>query len=385
MLLEKMMGLVLCVITHTEEREIAPPPNSCYLTIVMNTPKKILVLRFSSIGDIVLSSPLLRGLRTRFPKSQIDYVTRREYAELVRSNQNINFTYEFDAAEGFNGLRTLKKRIQAEQYDLLVDIHGSLRSRYIRAFAGPALVTSVDKREKERAALVKFKKDLYKDVVPVSQRYIEAVESFGVQDDGKGVELHIPDEIQFAVSGKMAVLKLNQYEKVVGLCPTARHFTKCWPRERFIELGMRCARDRDAKILLFGGNNDTGYCEAVANAINEGAGSGRASNLCGQYSLLESAAAMDFCDVVVTNDSGLMHIAEARQRNLVALFGSTVRQFGFFPQNKNSIVIERDGLPCRPCSHIGRSSCPEKHFRCMEEISVEEVFVQTDRMMNVHQ
>ena len=350
----------------------------------MNTPKKILVLRFSSIGDIVLSTPLLRVLRTRFPKSQIDFVTRKEYAELVRSNQNINYTYEFDAADGFNGLRILKKRIQAENYDLLVDIHGSLRSRYIRAFMGPAHVMTIDKREKERSALINLKKNLYKDVVPVSQRYIESVESFGVKNDGKGPELHIPDEVQFAVSGRMAVLKLNQFEKVVGLCPTARHFTKCWPMDRYIELGVRCVRDRDAKILLFGGKGDTGYTDAIAKAIDDHTGIGRTTNLSGNYSLLESAAAMDFCDVVVTNDSGLMHIAEARQRNLVALFGSTVRQFGFFPQNKNSTVIERHGLYCRPCSHIGRSSCPEKHFRCMDEISVDEVFEHTDRLMNLH-
>jgi lipopolysaccharide heptosyltransferase II len=345
----------------------------------MNTPNKILVLRFSSIGDIVLSTPLLRALRTKFPKSQIDYVTRKEYAELVRSNQNINYTYEFDTANGLNGLRALKKRIKGEGYDLLVDIHGSLRSRYVRAFVGPAHVVIVNKREKERTALVKHKKDLYSDVVPVSQRYIEPVEPLGVIDDGKGLELHIPDEILFGVSGKMAGLKLNQYEKVVGLCPTARHHTKCWPRERFIELALRCTRDRGAKVLLFGGKADTDYCDSMAKAID---GTGRASSLSGQFSLLETAAAMDFCDVIVTNDSGLMHIAEARQRNLVAIFGSTVRQFGFFPQNKNSIVIEREGLYCRPCSHIGRSSCPEKHFRCMNEIGVDEVFKQTDRMLN---
>jgi len=363
--------------------EIAPPLISRYLTIVMNTPNKILVLRFSSIGDIVLSSPLLRVLRKRFPQSQIDYVTRKEYAELVRSNQNINYTYEFDVGEGFSGLRALKKKIQNEGYDLLIDIHGSLRSRYVRSFLGSVLLVTINKREKERAALIKHKKDLYKDAVPVWQRYIEAVEQFDIRDDGKGLELHIPDEILFGISGRMAGLNLNHYEKVVGLCPTARHMTKCWPKERFLELGARLARDRDAKVLLFGGIADADYCDGIARAIDGIAGTGRADNLSGKFSLLESAAAMDYCDVVVTNDSGLMHLAEARQRNLVAVFGSTVRQFGFFPQNKNSVVVERTGLSCRPCSHIGRSSCPEGHFRCMNEISVDVVMAQTERMLGL--
>lgn len=349
----------------------------------MNTPNKILVLRFSSIGDIVLASPLLRVLRKRFPASQIDFVTRKEYAELVRSNPNLNYTYEFDVAEGFDGLRTLRRRIRGEGYDLIVDIHGSLRSRFVRAFPGGADVVSVDKREKERAALVKFKRDIYRDHVPVSGRYIEPVAQYGIQDDGKGTELHIPDEISFGVSARMAALNLNHFEKVLGICPTARHATKCWPIDRYVELGSRCAQLEQAKILIFGGTSDKPVCDQMAEAVEAAAGPGSVANLAGQLSLMETAAAMDFCDAVVTNDSGLMHIAEARQRNLVAIFGSTVRQFGFFPRNRNSVVIEREGLACRPCSHIGRASCPEKHFRCMKDTTVDEVLRHTVRMLDL--
>ena len=347
----------------------------------MNTPDKILVLRFSSIGDIVLSTPLLRVLRARFPKSQIDYVTRKEYAELVRSNQNINYTYEFDVAEGFAGLRSLRKRIQQENYDLIVDIHGSLRSRYVRSLTGVRNVVKVNKREIERTALVKLKKDIYRDSVSVSQLYIEPVEKFGVRDDGKGTELHIPDETMFGVSGRMAALKLNEFEKVIGFCPAARHATKCWPEDRFIALGIRCVRDLGSKVLLFGGTGDVQYNGAIALAINTTVGEDSALSLSGQFTLLETASALDFCDAVVSNDSGLMHIADARQKPLVALFGSTVRQFGFFPQGRESVVIERNGLYCRPCSHIGRSSCPEKHFRCMKDIGVDEVYNVLHRLL----
>ncbi len=347
----------------------------------MNTPDKILVLRFSSIGDIVLSSPLLRVLRKRFPQSQIDYVTRKDYAELVRFNQNINFTYEFDINLGFRGLHELRTRIRKEGYDLFVDIHGSLRSLYVAAFPGHSSVVRVDKRKKERSALVRHKKDLYKEIVPVSQRYIETVEKYGVKDDGKGLELHIPDTVLSGASGKMARLKLSEYEMVIGICPTARHATKCWPRDRFVALGARMAKEWGAKILFFGGPADFEYCRVLADSVEAEAGIGCTSNFCGQLTLLEAAAAMDLCDLVVTNDSGLMHIAEARQRNLVAIFGSTVRQFGFFPQNTNSIVIERKELRCRPCTYIGRASCPEKHFRCMEEITVQEVFQQCARIL----
>ncbi len=339
----------------------------------MNTFDKILVLRFSSLGDIVLSSPLLRCLRTRFPNSQIDFATRKEYAELVRYNQNINFTYELDASLGFSGLHALRKKVRKEGYDLYVDIHGSLRSRYIRALPGPSRVVVVNKRERERAVLIKSKKDIYGGIVPVAARYIETVAPFGVVDDGKGTELHIPDEIQFGMSGRMAGLKLDRFETVVGLCPTARHATKRWPRERFVEVGIRFARDADAKVLLFGGEEDVAECMDLQGRIEDVAGKGTVTDFSGRLSLLETASTMDYCDVVVTNDSGLMHLGDARQRNLVAIFGSTVRQFGFFPQAKNSVVVENVGLYCRPCSHIGRSSCPEGHFRCMNEITTDEV------------
>jgi lipopolysaccharide heptosyltransferase II len=346
----------------------------------MDPSTKTLVIRFSSIGDIVLSTPLLRVLRSRFPKGQIDYVTLTAYAELVKSNQNLNHTYAFDPTQGFDGLRTLKKRIKDERYDLIVDIHDSLRSKYLRSLRGP-IVTVVDKRVMQRSMLVKFKKNIYKEIVPVADRYIETVRQLGITNDGKGLELHIPDETLFGVSGKIATLKLNQFEKVVGLCPGARHFTKRWPPERFARVGSACAQKLDAKILLFGGKQDETICNQICWDINNQAGAEKATSLCGQLGLLETAAAMEYCDVILTNDTGLMHIATAMHRKIVAIFGSTVREFGFFPHGSEAIVLENKGLACRPCSHIGRSDCPEKHFKCMLEVLPDEAYIRTKTLL----
>lgn len=346
----------------------------------MDTDIKTLVIRFSSIGDIVLSTPLLRVLRARFPHGQIDYVTRTEYAELVKSNQNLNRTYEFDARGGFEALRVLKKKIRDEKYDLIVDIHDSLRSKYLRSLKGPKRVI-VNKRVLERSMLVKLKKNLYREIFPVVDRYIETLRELGVANDGKGLELHIPDEVLLRVSGKMAKLNLNRFEKVVGFCPGARHFTKRWPSDRFARLGSALAQKTDSKILLFGGEDDQGVCSQICWEINNQAGAERATSLSGQLKLLETAAAMEYCDVIVTNDSGLMHIATAMRKKLIAIFGSTVKEFGFFPYDPQAVVLERSGLPCRPCSHIGRSECPEKHFRCMMEIEPDEVFVRARALL----
>lgn len=334
----------------------------------MWTPTKTLIIRFSSIGDIVLSTPLVRVLRSRFPDMQMDYVVRKEYADLIRSNQNLNVTHEFDASTGFAGLRILKKKLKEERYDLILDLHDSIRSRYLRSLLGVRRIEVLDKRLKERTVLVRFKKNTYREIVPVADRYIETVEEFGIENDGKGAELHIPDETLFSVSGRIAALRLNRFERVLGLCPFARHATKEWPTDRFSQVASGFVRKFDGAVMIFGGSADGERgLPLIKELVNEH-GEERVINFTGTLTLSETAAAMQYCDVIVTNDTGLMHIADAMQRSIVAMFGSTVREFGFFPSENRSIVLERKGLYCRPCSHIGREQCPEGHFRCMKEI-----------------
>jgi len=171
----------------------------------------------------------------------------------------------------------------------------------------------------------------------------------------------------------MSKYRLAKHSTVVGVVPTARHFTKRWPADYFVKFGIRMAKEHRAKLFLFGSAEEIDYCGDIAQMINAEAGSSAAESLAGRISILETAAVLDHCSIVVTNDSGIMHVAAARQKKIVALFGSTVREFGFFPYRTEHVVLERNGLPCRPCSHIGLDRCPEGHFRCMKEISVEEV------------
>ncbi len=345
-------------------------------------PKKILIIRFSSIGDIVLATALLRVARSQFPNAQIDFLTKCEYAALVRSNANINDTYEFDSSSGFAGLRELKKKLRAEQYDLVVDIHNNLRSRYVRMGIAEKIVT-INKHLLARTLLVLFKWNVYRNIVSVSDRYIETLKEYDVHNDGKGLDIYIPDEVRFLITGATAKLKLNNYEKIIGMCPAAKHGTKRWLQEHFVELGNILAQRWNTKILLFGGSEDVDYCGKIADAMNAATGKTFAENLCGKYSLLETAAVMESCDLVVCNDTGLMHVAAAMKRNLVAIFGSTVKELGFFPVGTKSVVLERNDLSCRPCSHIGRESCPKKHFRCMKDISVENVVDACSNMLSL--
>ncbi len=345
-------------------------------------PNKTLILRLSSIGDIILSSPLLRVFRKSVGNSaRVDFVVRKEYAELVQFSHHLSIVHEYDVNSGYKGLQELGKQLRAEQYDLVIDIHDSIRTKYLRSVCKAKDVLVMDKRKLERWLMVNLKRNAYSDDLSVADRYIETVEELGIKNDNKGLEIFIPDSTLFEISGKMAKLRLNQFEKVIGICPGSKHFTKRWQKEKFAEVAVRAALEFKGKVLLFGGKEEREDCDFVAEEIRRRVSEQSVSNFAGEFTLLETAAAMEFCDVVVTNDSGLMHLAAAKQRKVVAVFGSTVKEFGFAPYGTEAVVIENNGLDCRPCTHIGRKDCPKGHFKCMVDVSAVEVLTAVQSML----
>ncbi len=338
----------------------------------MRIPQHILIIRFSSLGDITLASPLIRALRNSFPRATIDFLVKSDYAPLVRYNPHISNVIELTGSDK-EELRRLKNDIRRRNYDTILDIHNSLRSRRLRMFSGALSVHVINKFAVRRFVLVNTKKNFYKDIVPVPERYLETAKALEIMPDEQGLEVFIPEESISSVNALMNKFKPEKHAAVIGLVPTARHFTKRWPAEYFVKLGVRLAKEQHAKLFLFGGENEVDYCGDIAQMINAESGSAAAESLAGKISILQTAAALDYCSIVVSNDSGLMHLAAARQRKIVALFGSTVKEFGFFPYRTEHIVLEKNGLSCRPCSHIGLAQCPEGHFKCMKDISVDEV------------
>jgi lipopolysaccharide heptosyltransferase II len=334
---------------------------------------RTLIIRLSSNGDVLLASPLLRLLRKRFPQGQIDFLVKREYADLVRFNPHLRNVIELDARGGFAELRALKRRLQEERYDTVIDIQGNLRSSFLRTWLSPT-VLKMNKRRLARFLLVNFKWNVYKTSPPVPFRYLETVQSTGIVDDGEGLELFIPEETRTRVQKHLSDAGVDSQRGVVGLCPGAKHATKRWLPQRFAHLAIAFLSEDIHSILILGGDDDRDLCDSIEQEIVRSTGKQDCVvNLAGIFSLLETASAMDACDSVVANDSGLLHIAAARKRDVVGIFGPTVREFGFYPYGTENRVIERRNLYCRPCSHIGGEACPEGHFRCMKEISVDEV------------
>ena len=344
-------------------------------------PHKTLIIRFSSAGDIVLSSLLTRVLRKRFPACRIDYLVKTEYADLVRHDPNISQVIEFPAAGTFRDLAALRRSIRAAGYDLLIDIHDSLRSRYL-CFGGPP-VARINKRKFARFMLVRLKVDLY-DVMggspSVALRYLEPLRRYGVVDDGLGLELHISDDASRAAEARLADAGLSGIP-IIGVCPSARHATKMWPADRFGEAAALLAGDNAAAVVILGSADERTSCSKVEHAVRAASPATRVLNLAGALSLGEAAAILDHCAIVLCNDTGLMHIAAARRRKVVAVFGSTVRQFGFFPFGTPAEVVQNTALRCRPCTHVGLPACPKGHFKCMHAIGVDQVLAAARRLL----
>lgn len=338
----------------------------------MRTPQKILVIRLSSLGDILLTSPVVRCLKMKYPASQIDFLIKSEYADLYRFNPNVTTLRELSGG-GKIELRSIKEKIRSTRYDIIVDLHNSLRSRYLRFFSMSRYTKVIKKKIFKRLLLVKFGIDLFDDLDHVIGRYFETVKNFGVKDDGKGPEMFIPGEVSEIAANMTAGLNLDQHKHVFGFAPSARHFTKIWPAERFVDLGVELTKEFQAKIIIFGGKEEKDYCEDISQMIKSKSGHNSAVNYAGKLNLLETAAVLDRCDQVITNDSGVMHMAAARKRKTVAIFGSTVRHLGFAPAGTEHVIVESSGVKCRPCSHIGKDHCPKGHFNCMKEISVDKV------------
>jgi heptosyltransferase-2 len=323
--------------------------------------KKLLIVQLSSLGDILLTTPLIRSIKHQYPAIEIDFVVRDEYKDLLLLNphlQNI-LTYNNDKDK----LKILKNKICENNYDLIIDLQNNLRSWMLLKCYGSS-VTGFKKKNIHKFLLVHFKINKLKNAKPIPVRYAATLANF--QLDDKGLELYT-DKTNNAV--------LDGVDNLIGICPGSKHFTKMWLEEYFIQLSNLLIENR-FKIVIFGGKDDIKVCERISSKISS------AINLCNDNNILQTAADMKCCKVIYCNDSGLMHTATAVNIPVIAFFGSTVKEFGFTPYNFKNLILENNSLSCRPCTHIGKDSCPEKHFKCMKEITSQLAFEKLSLLLN---
>ena len=329
---------------------------------------KILIIRLSSIGDVLLSTPLIRILKKKFPSCQIDFIIKKEFHELLAYHPYLRKIFIYDKNQGRAALRDIKTHLKEEHYDLVVDIHKNFRSIYLRTGLAVNEVAKFKKYILKRWLLVNFKYNCYRQIVPVFQRYINSLKDYNLEYDNAGLDLYIPPEVNQKIAAQWDELLTNKFQLVIGLAPGASFLTKRWPVQGFSEVTKYLVQQLKAAVLLFGNGEDKTFTTEIKSTIPQ-----HVFDVAGKLSLLETAALMNYCQLVVTNDSGLMHIASALKKKVVAIFGSTTEELGFFPYTTNSLIVQNENLKCRPCSHVGLHKCPKKHFKCMKDIKAQQV------------
>ncbi len=314
---------------------------------------RILIIRLSSLGDILLTTPYIRAIKTQFPNIKIDMLIREEYADVLKQNPFIDNKFLLKKNDKSN--IDLIERLRINNYELVIDLQNNLRSKKVVSLLKIKCV-KFDKRSFDKFLLVNFKINKLREAPQIPIRYSNTIQNLKL--DEQGLDLFTDKSANAELSGK---------NNLIGFCPGARHFTKRWPKEYFVELGNKLTQN-GYRIVLFGGKIDKEICAELVDKISG------AINLSNNDELLQTAADMKLCKAVVCNDSGLMHTASATGTKIIVIFGSTVKEFGFAPYNCSNLILENNSLTCRPCSHIGRSDCPKKHFDCMKSIEPEFVF-----------
>jgi heptosyltransferase-2 len=327
----------------------------------------ILIIRLSSIGDILLTTPFIRQTRKKYPDANIEYVIKTEFADLIRNNPHINQFYEYNKTEPGQPLENIAKQLSQKYYDYIFDLHNNIRSNYLRRKTPGQYKYHIKKNKIRQVALVYLKINLYQGGKPIPERYLDVGIPAGITDDGGGLEIFWNEDTEKQVSEVLSSDAQAVKKNAIALAPGAGYFTKRWPEEHFLQLIKMLENRYGFSIYILGGTDETALGERLSNQKN-------VYNLAGKLTLRQTAALLAKMRILISNDSGMMHMATAVNTPVIAIFGSSVEELGFYPYRSESIVVENKELNCRPCSHVGRKQCPREHFKCMKDISADTVF-----------
>ncbi|MFZ4522292.1 MAG: glycosyltransferase family 9 protein [Bacteroidales bacterium] len=320
--------------------------------------RKILIIRFSSIGDIVLTSAVVRCVKTQLPDAEVHFLTKKQNGAILAANPYIDKTWLYD-----HNFKELIPQLKSQGFDFIIDLHGNYRSAFVKNQLGAPSATFPKLNIKKWMA-VRLKVNILPDI-HIVDRYFEAATPLGVVNDGKGLDYFIPAEDEVARTS----LPVTHQHGFVAIVIGGKHNTKIFPPEKVMEVCKMLARP----VILLGGKED----HLRGEQISAGAGT-MIYNSCGIFNLNQSASLIRSAKAVLTNDTGLMHVAAAFRKPIVSVWGNTIPAFGMYPylpdQSKDSSMIaEVKDLSCRPCSKIGYKHCPKKHFNCMNLIEIEPI------------
>ena len=312
---------------------------------------KVLLLRFSSIGDIVLTTPVIRTVKTQVDNVEVHFATKQAFKSFVDTNPYIDKAHYLG-----ENLRDLIRDLRKEKFDFVIDLHNNLRTRIIKLSLG-VKSSSFDKLNFEKWLMVNFKINKLPHV-HIVERYLAAAAPLGVKNDSLGLDYFIPEKDQVPVDWLPEEMRDGYVAYAIG----GQHYTKKLPVERMIELCDRINRP----IVLLGGKEDVENGQKVSDFFGKNPSKKTfIYNACGKFNLNQSASIVKQAQYVFTHDTGLMHIASAFRKEIFSIWGNTIPLFGMYPYRTRFTSLENNKLSCRPCSKIGYAKCPKGHFKCM--------------------
>lgn len=310
---------------------------------------KFLIIRLSSIGDIVLTSPVIRCLKKQVPDAEIHFLVKKGFEPVVINNPYISKVFITDGS-----VQDVIHELKSENYDLIIDLHKNIRSLRIRKSLNIPSVT-FNKLNLQKWIYVNLKWNVMPHI-HIVDRYLESVKHLGIINDNAGLDYFLsPDDVVH--SGFLP----QNFENGFIICATgAAHHTKILPAEKIIPV----LKDLNYPCVIIGGKEDADRGEYIRQEVGQ-----NVFNACGKLTINQSAYLVSNANAVLSNDTGFMHIAAALKRPVVSVWGNTVPEFGMAPYypvgNEKSLISEVKGLNCRPCSKIGFEKCPRGHFKCM--------------------
>jgi len=323
--------------------------------------RKILIVQTAFLGDVILITPLIRTARNTFSSAIIDVLVSAENYEVLQNNPYINSIIKFDKKN--NKLKSFAInvfRLRKNKYDLLLSPHSSLTTALLVAFL----------RIKYRVGFRRWLSQIFYNIkvehlsgILKIKKNLNLLSPFGINENNIQTELFPASEIRVEAENKIRELKKISV-KLIAIAPGSMWETKKWPKENYKKLISQLTINNYG-VVFIGNKAERKLCEEIKPDRNY-------VNLAGKLSVLESAAVIELCDLMICNDSGAMHIANAMKTDVFAFFGPTVKEIGYFPFRENDKVFEVN-LDCRPCGSHGSDKCPLGHFNCMNSISVDSV------------
>ncbi|MFC1851749.1 glycosyltransferase family 9 protein [candidate division CSSED10-310 bacterium] len=338
---------------------------------------KIAVIRFSSLGDIILAMPVLKILRHSVPEATIKIIVKEPYSELFTECSYIDGVIPLAPKNHEkHPIRNLIKKLQTEQFDLMLDWHGNLRSRLLSIVSIKTRVIRYRKGSIQRRLLVTLGRR-WGRFPTTAEKYLKTIKNIKFREQLQGPELELSEQERQWAHHELS----NRFPRSAGIVicmgPGARHATKRWPSDEYKKLAQLFlnSNTKIKGIVLLGDEGEYSMLEPISRHLEPAV-----INLAGSLSIRETASIIDQSHFMITNDTGLMHLATAVSTPVIAIFGPTSRELGFFPMGHQARVVETM-LPCRPCSLHGSEACPLGTLECMTSISADRVYQEATKLL----